>query len=209
MDDQERHVEGIAKGLAELHKFFLAQRWKYCVVGGLAASFWGQPRNTSDIDVALLTGFGGESDFIDPLVKHFATRSSDAVPFAIANRILLLNSSQGIPIDISLAAIPFEESMLKRARIQEILPGVRVRTASAEDIVVMKVIASRPRDIDDLERIVATRGGKLDQEYIRHCLNDLAQFWTDGDLIGAFEAIVQSVTRRMKSVRQKPQRKKR
>ena len=181
-------------------------RWKYCIVGGLAASFWGRPRSTSDIDVALLTGFGDESDFIGPLVEHFSTREPDAVPFAVANRILLLNSSEGVPIDISLAAIPFEESMLKRARVQEILPGVRVRTASAEDIVVMKVIASRPRDIDDLERIVATRGGKLDQDYIRRCLSDLAQFWTESDLLGAYEAIVQTVARQMKATARQQRR---
>lgn len=88
--------------------------------------------------------------------------------------------------------------MLRRAKIKEVLPGVRVRTATAEDIVVMKSIAGRPRDVDDIERIIATQGKKLDAEYIRRWLAEFSEALPETDLVGFFESTVKSVDDRMK-----------
>ena len=35
-----------------------ASGWRFCVIGGLALQRWGEPRETIDVDVTLLTGFG-------------------------------------------------------------------------------------------------------------------------------------------------------
>lgn len=48
MDEQANDIEGIGRGLIELHRFFTAHRWKYCIVGGLAATRWGEPLFTKD-----------------------------------------------------------------------------------------------------------------------------------------------------------------
>ena len=195
-DDQEQQRNAAA--LTEAVEFLEKQGWQYCLVGGLAASHWGQPRSTQDVDLVLLTGLGDEKQFIQRLVKAFTLRVAGADQFAMTSRVLLLQSKQGIGIDVSLGALPFEVEMLRRATLEKVLPGIRVRTATAEDIVVMKTVAGRPRDVDDIERIIATQGKKLDTDYIRRWLNDLAEFYIESDLLGFFEQTLASVNERMK-----------
>ncbi len=44
------------------------RHWKFCFIGGLAVQQWGEPRFTRDVDLTLLTGFGKEEDYINPLL---------------------------------------------------------------------------------------------------------------------------------------------
>ena len=189
----------IAEAMREIRAFLDEREWDYCLVGGLAATRWGEPRLTKDIDIVLLTGFSRESEFIKPLLKAFSARLMKAAQFALENRILLLSSKNGVALDISLGGLPFEEEMLARSRLTVVLPGVEFRTASPEDIVIMKSIAGRPIDVKDIEGILSSQGKKLDCDYIRRWLTDLAQLWSETDIIGNFEQARQTVTERMKS----------
>ena len=184
----------IPMALKELREFLEAQGWDYCLIGGLAASRWGEARFTHDIDVVVRTGFGRETDFIKPLLKKFKGRYPDAATFAKANRIVLVTAPNGIGIDISLGGLAFEEEMLSRAQVTKVLSGVEFRTARPEDIVVMKSIAGRPIDVKDIEGIIAGQGKLLDLKYIRRWLSDLADHWTEVDVIGVFETALRSVT---------------
>ena len=145
----------------------------------------------------LLTGIGNEERFIKPLTKAFSVRVAGADQFAMVSRVILLQTKAGVGIDVSLGALPFEEEMLRRAKRKEVLPGVRVRTATAEDIVVMKSIAGRPRDVDDIERIIATQGKKLDADYICRWLTEMSEALPETDLLGFFESTMKSVNDRM------------
>jgi len=77
---------------AELDQFFRSKEWRYCFIGGIAIQEWGEPRLTSDMDVTLLTGFGGEEVYIDELLSHYEGRIPNARSFALQNRVLLLRS---------------------------------------------------------------------------------------------------------------------
>ncbi len=54
-----------------------------CFIGGLAVQRWGEPRQTRDVDLTLLTGFGTERPFVDELLDAFDARLSDAATFAM------------------------------------------------------------------------------------------------------------------------------
>ena len=70
---------------------------------------WGEPRLTQDVDLTLLTGFGNEEAFIDGLLAGFEGRRPDARSFALRYRVLLLRASNGVPLDVALGAMLFEE----------------------------------------------------------------------------------------------------
>ena len=70
------------------------------------------------------------------------------------------------------------------------IDGVRVPVASAEDIVVMKVLAGRAKDLDDVRAIAATNREALDQSYIRDLLGVLEQALGQSDLLPSFEEAV-------------------
>ena len=146
----------------ELQSFCQARGWRFCFIGGIALQRWGEPRLTGDVDLTILTGFGGEAGYIEDLCGAFAGRIPDAAEFARRSRVLLLQSERGIPIDISLGALPFEERVVSRASFYRYLPGARLNTCSAEDLVVLKAFADRSRDWSDIEGVLLRSGYQLD-----------------------------------------------
>jgi hypothetical protein len=150
----------------ELQEFLTAHRWRFCIIGGVALQRWGEPRLTQDVDLTLLTGFGTEAPYVDALLGRFRPRGDDARAFALANRVLLLQSAAGIPLDIALGAMPFEERAVERATPYSVAPDVRLITCGAEDLIVFKVFAGRPQDWLDVEGIALRQGSQLNRGMI-------------------------------------------
>ncbi len=146
----------------------------YCVIGGLAVQRWGEPRFTQDVDITLLTGFGGEEQFVDRLLGRYRPRIGNARDFALANRVLLVSDESGVPIDIALGAMPFEERAISRATKWRLEAGRGVLTCSAEDLLVHKAFASRDRDWLDVDGIVR-RQKSIDWNLVFEELTPLAE----------------------------------
>lgn len=146
---------------AEIEAVCREATFSLCVIGGLAVQRWGEPRMTADVDVTLLTGFGGEARFVDRLLASFRGRLDDARDFALANRTLLLYATNGTPIDVSLGAMPFEERTIERSSPWSVDADTTVTTCSAEDLIVHKAFAGRDKDWLDIRGITARRRGSL------------------------------------------------
>lgn len=169
---------------SELQSFLEMQNWGFCFIGGLAVQHWGEPRLTRDLDLTVLTGFGGEVVYIDTLLSAYSPRIEGAREFALQNRVLLLKSKEGIGLDISLGALPFEEKCVSRAQNIEMLPNVRIRLCSAEDLIILKAFASRDRDWGDVWGILVRQGTeKLDWKYILEELQVLADLKEEPEII--------------------------
>jgi hypothetical protein len=97
----------------------------------------------------------------------------------VRNRVLLLKTADGIGIDISLAALPFEELLIRRATLFSFGPGLEIRTCSAEDLIVLKLFASRPLDIADAEAVAIRNRDWLDWKYVEIQLGPLAEAKAD------------------------------
>jgi len=103
------------------------------VIGGLAVLRWGEPRQTRDVDLALLTGLGGEGQFVDPILERYRPRIPDARRFALEHRVVLIETPSGVPVDISHAGLPFEARVIDRSTPFDIVEGAQFTTCSAED----------------------------------------------------------------------------
>lgn len=169
----------ILAAAAEVQAFCRARAWQFCFIGGLANQRWGDPRMTQDVDLTLLTGFGSEATYVDELLSGFAARIPDARDFALRHRVLLLSSSLGVPIDLSLGAMPFEVAAIERASSWAVGEELTLHTCSAEDLVVFKSFAGRERDWGDLEGILARQGARLDRELIWRELEPLLELKED------------------------------
>jgi hypothetical protein len=173
-----------------LQGFFLGRGWRFCIIGGIAVLRWGEPRFTRDIDVTLLSGFGHEDEFIVPMLAGgYSGRISDAADFARRNRVLLLNSPQGIPIDIAFGALPFETLTCDRSSLFTFAPGCALRTCSAEDLIVQKLFSFRTRDQLDVETIVVRQQGRLDWDYIERQLGPLAALKDQTEIMAKFSSL--------------------
>lgn len=159
-------------------------RWRYCFIGGVAVQKWGQARFTQDVDLTVFTGFGGEEQVIDALLASFKPRVREAREFAIQNRVLLLRTRDGVDLDVSCGAFPFESAAVTRARKVQVIPGVRLRLCTAEDLIVYKAFAGRPIDWMDVESIIAKQQRKkLDWRYIHTQLKTLAELKEDPEIV--------------------------
>lgn len=146
-----------------LQKHCESQHWRFCLIGGLALQRWGEPRETIDVDVTLLTGFGSEERFIREILSWYEPRVTDPVGFALRNRVVLVQAPSGVGIDIALGGLPFEEAAVERSTLYEFAPGISLRTASAEDLIVMKAFASRAKDWVDVEGMAIRQAGRAEK----------------------------------------------
>lgn len=144
---------------------------------------------TRDVDLTLMAGFGQESPFIDTLLAHYAARIANPAKFATQSRVVLLRTASGIGIDVSLGALPFEHLVVQRATEFEFAPGLALRTCSAEDLLVMKLFASRAIDIRDAEGIAVRNDKTLDWRYIEEQLTPLAEAKEDPEILGQLARI--------------------
>jgi len=159
----------------DFQEFCIRQSWRFSFIGGIAVLRWGETRVTRDVDLTVLTGFGGEERVIDALLANYAARFPDTKKFALSRRVVLLNSPTGTGIDVSLGALPFEELVIERASNFSFPGGLELRTCSAEDLIVLKLFASRALDIRDVEGVAIRNRGKLDWRYIEKQLRPLAE----------------------------------
>ena len=57
-------MNDVINAAAELQAVCVAEGWRFCFIGGIAVLRWGEPRETVDVDLTLLTGFGDEALFV-------------------------------------------------------------------------------------------------------------------------------------------------
>jgi len=172
-------VNPLFEAAADIQAFCSARQWRSAIIGGLAVQRWGEPRQTRDIDLTLLTGFGGESAFIDALLEQYRPRRVDARDFALHHRVLLIESAEHVPFDVSLAALPFEERVIERSSEYSFDPSCTVKTCSAEDLIVLKVFADRLQDWLDVEGIIVRQGSALNRVQILDELEPLLELKED------------------------------
>jgi hypothetical protein len=61
-------VNALLEAGLEIQSFMVSRGWEFCFIGGVAVLRWGEPRLTRDLDLTLLTGFGNEAEYVDPLL---------------------------------------------------------------------------------------------------------------------------------------------
>jgi len=80
-------------------------------------------------------------------------------------RFRLFLDDNGIDIDVFLADSPFHRSILDRRRREDV-DGATLYLVSPEDLVLLKLVAGRPRDIAGIHEVLFVQGD-LDAEYMR------------------------------------------
>lgn len=180
----------LLEALAASAAWLRAAKTKGAVIGGVAASLHGRPRITRDVDIVALVPDDAWDDFLAAGARFgIVPRRPDALDFARATRVLLLrHRPSDVELDVSLGAIPFEHDVVRRATTKRI-GGVSFRVATAEDIVVMKSLALRPRDIADIEGILAAVPG-LALDRVRRDVATLSEALEGPDCLSELDRVV-------------------
>jgi len=153
----------LRRTLADLAAFLQASRAPYALIGGIAVSVRGEPRFTADVDVVAAV------EIKDALALLEATTGSAFEPlFADAAEVVerayllpLRHRTTAIKADVAIGLTGFERDLVARA-VPVDLGGFSVPVASSEDLLLLKVLAGRARDIDDATSIVSKQGAAID-----------------------------------------------
>lgn len=149
-------VESDHLPLENVQLFLESIQFKGMFIGGIASSFLGRPRFTNDIDVVVIASTQDVNSIIKSAEIHnLLPRIDDPAAFARKSRMLLLrDKTSQIDIDISLGLLPFEvEAVERRQTIQ--FGGISLFIPTPEDMIIMKAVAHRPMDMDDIKGIIA------------------------------------------------------
>lgn len=166
------------------------------LIGGLAIALVGRPRVTRDIDALVLLDDSRWKDFLKSgRAFGISPRQPDALDFARENRVLLLRHRPSeIDIDISLGSLPFEVEAVSRAKRVRVA-GVTVPLATPEDLIVMKAIAHRDRDLIDIQGLLDVHP-KLDWERVRRWVSEFAAVLETPDIIDDLERLISNRRKR-------------
>lgn len=125
------------------------------IIGGIAASVLGQPRLTQDIDaLAILPEERWSATMAAAERFGIVPRMDDALGFARRSRVLLMKHvGSGIDIDVIFGGLAFEQAAVENSEPHQI-EGVTVRLPRVEDLLIMKAIAHRPKDLQDIEGLL-------------------------------------------------------
>jgi hypothetical protein len=140
---------------------------------------------TVEIDLPEAIAFAAEME-----AAGFTLRIHDVdlEGFVERTRVLpFLDSATGLPLDIVLAGPGLEELFLDRA-LPVKMAGAAIPVISPEDLIVTKILAGRPKDLDDVRGVLKERRASLDLDQIRATLALLEQALGQSDLRPALEA---------------------
>jgi Nucleotidyl transferase of unknown function (DUF2204) len=138
----------------------------YALIGGLAAGYRSRPRFTQDVDLLVQIPQLILPGLLDKLQKRgFQFDTTTVIREWNAEHMTVLSFS-GVRIDWLKPVLPCFQHVIDTAQ-EETWGGTTVRIASAEALVLMKLLSFRQQDLVDIESLLAANRGELDLEWIR------------------------------------------
>jgi len=182
--------------LAELRHVLNVMRVPWYLFGAQAAILYGVARLTADVDITVDLGSRSTREFVGELGRAgFELRVPDVDAFVDSTRVLpLVHARTRIPVDAVLAGPGLEELFFAAAE-ERAIGDVRVPVAAAEDVITMKVLAGRAKDLDDALAIVRALGKEIDLERTRATLGRLEAVLDRRDLVAELDRVVAKARR--------------
>ncbi|MBL7999682.1 MAG: nucleotidyl transferase AbiEii/AbiGii toxin family protein [Candidatus Kapabacteria bacterium] len=148
-----------------------AHNVRYMIIGGQAVLIYGEPRLTRDIDITI----DGTPKQRLAFVRDICTELSLSIPaeatdeFVESTYILpAFDEATGFQLKFIFSESAYEQQAMTRTQYISIR-DYSVHYASAEDVIIHKLIANRPRDYEDIVSILK-RGNNIDNEYVMQWL---------------------------------------
>jgi len=163
------------------------------VIGGVAVGVWGEPRVTRDVDVKVLLGRNHASRLLEILGADYMPLQSDPLPALTRTGILFVQDKSGTRLDLLLSDTEFDIQAIHRAKVVELAYRLKAHICSAEDLIIYKIISTRPRDREDAASVVHRQENTLDDEYVLQWLREFEQALDDSTLVADYQRMRGSI----------------
>lgn len=149
-----------------------AAKVPYAIGGAIALGVWSDPRSTYDVDINLFVAPDALDAALDVLERAGLTIDRAAAKRADREGDVLVGHCGGLRVDLFTPSIPFAwEAMKTRRRMRG--PSGEADYLSAEATALFKLLFFRPKDLLDVEKLVAVQGTDIDVAYVRRWLVDM------------------------------------
>jgi predicted nucleotidyltransferase len=166
--DFEALIAAVARELA-------ARDIPFMLIGGQAVLLHGEPRLTADVDVTL----GLSPDAWETVLEAAQGAGLSILPEdpgAFVGETFVLPAAQpdtGIRVDLIFSTTPYESGAIERA-VRVRVGGRDVPFASVEDLLLHKLFAGRPRDLEDAAGVVRRKNEEIDWKYVEQWAEEFA-----------------------------------
>lgn len=159
------------EAIKEIAETLRAHRVEYCLVGGLAVAYHANPPVTVDIDL-----------LVDALPDRLEVVASDLERVGWEQGVLMFppggpgRPKYGVAMfrklpeaEVDLLSGGRDEFLLgaiTRARPETVQPRLTIPVITAEDLIVMKALVHREKDIDDIAQLTRVLGKRIDRGHI-------------------------------------------
>lgn len=171
-------MKDVEQALLDFIRIFDAQKIPYAVMGGLAVRAYGVPRPTYDVDVTISV----DTDRLPALyqeVKAAGYTVPEAYLSGWVDRIAemplvkfrIYRPDRSVDVDVFLAETAFQREIMSRRKESELDVGA-AWLVTPEDLILLKLIAGRPRDLGDVQDVLFMQG-ELDEPYMHRWAEEL------------------------------------
>jgi hypothetical protein len=158
------------------------------IIGGQAVLLHGEPRLTRDIDVTL----GCDASALARILS--VTEAADLHPLVTGiedfvrrtNVLPLADRTTPIRVDLIFSFTPYETEAIRRS-IAVPFEDTNVHFAAVEDLIIHKLVAGRPRDLEDVRGVLARRP-VVDERYLTGWLSSFRDV-VNRDLLSEYLAL--------------------
>lgn len=182
--------------LTRLAAIFAARGLRWYLFGAQAVILHGHPRFTADLDITVELGDAPVRPLLDALAEAgFTGKIPLDDEFIRQTRVIpLIDTRSNLPVDLVLAGPGLEEQFLSRAEPMSVGGGV-FPVICLEDLLIVKVLAGRGKDLDDVLALLRVRRGEFRREVIIATLRLLEQAIDSSTLVRQFEALEAAAAR--------------
>jgi hypothetical protein len=177
----------LTDAVSAVAQLFERRQLSYALIGGLSVAFRGNKRSTEDIDFLLQVPSVGLPGLLEAMKSDGCDLDLNlAIRQWNSDGMLVIEWPNGVQIDLLKPVIPVFHRILERAKTEN-FGSQTLRVADAEGLLLLKLIAFRPMDQEDIRGILLANANQIDLNWVR---KESRQAGLPNERLEAFEALV-------------------
>jgi hypothetical protein len=176
-------------GASTVQRILMAAKIPSAVVGGIAVAVWGEPRLTRDADLKVLLDRDQHRRLLDALPDSWRPIADAPEDTLRRLGILFLLGPENVRVDLLLGETAFDASAISRATDVAMDGGTDLGVCTAEDVIIYKLLSTRPRDREDVMSVIRRQAGSLDDDYVLHWLRQFEAALDDSTLVASYRQL--------------------
>lgn len=151
---------------------FEREGFEYAISGAMANVVWGVPRTTRDVDIIVSVSQMKIPRVLDILAGHGCAVDMRRSIEELRDKWFTSLEHRLGDVELFVPAVPYHRALLKR-RVKKVIDGKQMWFVSAEDLIILKMVFHRLKDLSDVKAIISVQTGRLDREYIMSTFRSL------------------------------------